>query len=195
MDFEGGQIWRQEVNETAETVPETSQQAIDASMAFVCQARVAGGVCGATARHETNAHMCSRGHFQPGNQARRIHGVRGFETTGRLPDVLRQTVEEFRLAVIADRGGEAEMSTLDAAYIRRLTEAETVVRLIASDLAKRGLFTPRGRVRNTFSRWTEAMNLWDRLAQRIGTDRRARAVSLQDYLARAATVEESRDDG
>jgi hypothetical protein len=127
--------------------------------------------------------MCAGGHFIPGNQARRVHGVRAFETTGRLPDTLRQSVDEFRACVIADRGGAAELSTLESAYCRRLGEAEAVVRLLASDLASRGLFTPRGRVRNTFQRWTEAVALWDRLAQRVGVDRRARALpSLADYL-------------
>jgi hypothetical protein len=141
--------------------------------------------CGADERHATDADRCIRGHVLIGNQTRRVHGVRAFETTGRLPDVLRQTVDEFRESVITDRGGASELSTLEAAYTRRLTEAETVVRLIASDLASRGLFTPRGRVRNTFQRWIEAVNLWDRLAQRVGTDRRARAIpTLRDYLAR-----------
>jgi hypothetical protein len=130
--------------------------------------------------------MCVNGHFVPGNTARRLHGVRGFETTGRIPDVLRQTVEEFREAVLSDRGGSTELSTLEAAYVRRLSEAETVARLLAADLAARGLFTPKGRVRNTFQRWTEAVGLWDRLAQRVGVDRRSRPVpSLRDYLAQA----------
>ena len=140
--------------------------------------------CGATERHAVDAERCVRGHVLVGNQTRRVHGVRAFETSGRLPDVVRQTVEEFRESVITDRGGPSELSTLEAAYVRRLSEAETVARLLAADLAGRGLFTPRGRVRNTFQRWTEAVALWDRLAQRVGTDRRARSVaSLRDYLA------------
>jgi hypothetical protein len=147
--------------------------------------------CGATQRHASNAQMCANGHFIAGNTARRVHGVRAFETTGRLPDVLRQTVEEFRESVIADRGGPSDLSTLEAAYVRRLSEAETVARLLAADLAARGLFTPKGRVRNTFQRWTEAVSLWDRLAQRVGVDRRAHPVpSLRDYLAQAQAPEE-----
>jgi hypothetical protein len=147
--------------------------------------------CGATERHESNGHMCANGHFIAGNTARRLHGVRAFETTGRLPDVLRQTVEEFRESVIADCGGQSDLSTLEAAYVRRLSEAETVSRLLAADLATRGLFTPKGRVRNTFQRWTEAVSLWDRLAQRVGVGRRAHLVpSLRDYLAQTQAPEE-----
>jgi hypothetical protein len=149
--------------------------------------------CGANERHATDADRCIRGHVLIGNQTRRLHGVRAFETTGRLPDVLRQTVEEFRQAVITDRGGSSELSTLEAAYIRRLSEVETVARLLAADLASRGLTTPRGRVRGTFSRWLECLDRWDRLAQRVGTDRRSRAVTLRDYLAQ--TPEVAHDDG
>jgi hypothetical protein len=137
--------------------------------------------CGATEHNESGT-RCARGHVLLGNTDSRKHGVRAFETTGRLPDVLRQTVEEFREAVITDRGGSSELSILEQAYCRRLGETEAVVRLLASDLASRGLFTPRGRVRNTFQRWTEAVSQWDRLAQRIGTERRARPLSLRDYL-------------
>jgi hypothetical protein len=145
--------------------------------------------CGATERHTADADRCVRGHVLVGNQTRRVHGVRAFETTGRLPDVLRQTVEEFRQAVITDRGGSAELSTLEAAYIRRLSEVETVARLLAADLASRGLTTPRGRVRGTFSRWLECLDRWDRLAQRVGTDRRSRTVTLRDYLAHTPEVD------
>jgi hypothetical protein len=122
------------------------------------------------------------------NQIHRTHGTYSFRDRGAaaLPDVLRQTVDEFRESVITDRGGHAELSTLEAAYIRRLAEVETVARLLAADLASRGLTTPRGRVRGTFSRWLECLDRWDRLAQRVGTDRRSRSVSsLRDYLAQA----------
>jgi len=64
-----------------------------------------------------------------------------------------------------------------------LSELETVARLLTSDLAQRGLFTPRGRVRVTFSRWLETLDRWDRYAQRVGADRRARQIpTLQSYL-------------
>jgi hypothetical protein len=125
----------------------------------------------------------------PLNQLRRTHGAYSFRDRGAaaLPDVLRQTVDEFREAVIADRGGASELSTLEGAYIRRLSEVETVARLLAADLASRGLTTPKGRVRGTFSRWLECLDRWDRLAQRVGTDRRARALpTLRDYLTQHA---------
>ena len=82
--------------------------------------------------------------------------------------------------------------TLEAAYIRRLSEVEAVARLLAADLATRGLTTEHGRVRGTFSRWLECLDRWDRLAQRVGTDRRARGLSLTQRLA-AAPLDNDRD--
>jgi hypothetical protein len=143
--------------------------------------------CGA-GPHPTHVGRCERGHGIRGNQLHRTHGAYSFRDRGAaaLPDVLRQTVDEFRESVIADRGGASELSTLEGAYIRRLSEVETVARLLAADLASRGLTTPKGRVRGTFSRWLECLDRWDRLAQRVGTDRRSRSVSsLRDYLAQA----------
>lgn len=76
------------------------------------------------------------------------------------------------------------LSAIEGGYVRRLGELETVSRLLAGDLAQRGLFTPKGRVRSTFSRWLETLDRWDRFAQRVGVERRARRVSsLGEFFA------------
>lgn len=124
------------------------------------------------------------------------HGVHSFETRGSaaLPTDLRVSVEEFRSQVVADRGGMDHLTAIEGGYIRRLGELETVARLLASDLAQRGLFTPRGRVRGTFSRWLETLDRWDKYAQRVGVDRRARQIStLQAYLEQR-TADAAGDD-
>jgi hypothetical protein len=141
--------------------------------------------CGAPV-HATDVNRCANGHVLNGNQAARKHGVRAFETRGGavLPGDLRQSVDEFRAQVITDRGGTDQLTAVEGGYIRRLGELETVARLLASDLAQRGLFTPKGRVRGTFTRWLETLDRWDRYAQRVGADRRAKPVrSLREYLA------------
>ena len=140
--------------------------------------------CGATSLHADDAHRCSAGHVLAGNSAARKTGVRAFETRGpaALPADMRQSVDEFRAQVIADRGGVDELTAVEGAYIRRLAELETVTRLLASDLAQRGLFTPRGRVRGTYGRWLETLDRWDRYAQRVGLERRSKpAPSPADY--------------
>jgi hypothetical protein len=141
--------------------------------------------CGAPP-HTSNAAMCSAGHFIKGNQARRTHGVYSLRDRGEasLPPDLRLTVAEFKAQVVADRGGTAELSAIEAARIGHLAEVETTLRLLAHDLATRGLTTPKGRVRSTFSRWLEALDRWERLAGHVGDGRLARRMpSLKDYLA------------
>ncbi len=150
--------------------------------------------CGA-GPHETTADMCSNGHFVRGNQARRTHGAYSFRDRGEasLPPDLRMTVAEFKSQVITDRGGPQELSAIEAARIGHLAEVETTLRLLASDIARNGLLTKKGRTRTVFGRWLEALDRWERLASHVGDGRRARAVpSLSAYLAQAAPEDNGR---
>lgn len=138
--------------------------------------------CGA-GPHPMHAGICVRGHALRGNQLHRTHGAYSFRDRGdaSLPPDLRMTVAEFKAQVVSDRGGE--LSAIEAARIGHLAEIETTLRLLAHDLATRGLTTAKGRVRSTFSKWLEALDRWERLAGHIGDGRRARHVpSLQEYL-------------
>ena len=70
-------------------------------------------------------------------------------------------------------------------------EVETTLRLLAADLATRGLTTETGRVRSTFGKWLEALDRWEKLAAHISDGRRARQVpSLSAYLAQASEEQE-----
>jgi hypothetical protein len=126
----------------------------------------------------------SDGTLRQGNETALKHGLRRFEQRGAVPDELRVTTEEFRDGLVADQGGADALTTVRAGYCRRLSEIETCVRLLQNDLVQRGLFTPRGRVRNTYSRLLETIDRWDRLAQRLGMERRSKQVpSPQEYWA------------
>jgi hypothetical protein len=165
-------------------------------MTPTCQARTAHGPCGAGA-HEARDGICAKGHALPGNALRRTHGLYSFRDRGEgsLPPDMRMTVAEFKSAVISDRGGPEELSAIEAARIGHLAEIETTLRLLASDLATRGLMTAKGRVRSTFTRWLEALDRWERLAGHIGDGRRARQVpSLAAYLAQASKEQPSKED-
>ena len=141
--------------------------------------------CGA-AVHPSDPTRCENGHVLAGYPGPALkHGARSFEQRGAiaLPPEFRLTVEEFRQAIISDRGGLENLSAIESGYVRRLAELETVARLLASDLGTRGVFTERGRVRSTLAKWLEVANTWDRYAQRIGLERRAKQVaSLAEYL-------------
>ncbi len=143
--------------------------------------------CGA-GPHPTHTGHCDRGHAMPGNQLHRLHGAYSFRDRGdaSLPPDLRMTVGEFKAQVITDRGGLDELSAIEAARIGHLAEVETTLRLLASDIARNGLLTKKGRTRTVFGRWLEALDRWERLASHVGDGRRASAVpSLSAYLAQA----------
>jgi hypothetical protein len=120
-----------------------------------------------------------------GNEFALRSGVRRFEKHGTVAPEIGLSVQDFTARVVTDRGDD--LTAVQSAYVRRLGELETVARLLATDLAQRGLFTPRGRVRSTFSKWLETLDRWDRFAQRVGAERKARPVpSLAEYLERRA---------
>ncbi|MBA2305204.1 MAG: hypothetical protein H0W08_21600, partial [Acidobacteria bacterium] len=79
------------------------------------------------------------------------------------------------------------LTAIEAGYVRRMAELETVTRLLASDLAQRGMFTTKGRVRNTFSRWLETLDRWDRYAQRIGVHRQPKRVDPLEAVRQAVS--------
>jgi hypothetical protein len=131
------------------------------------------------------------GAFISGNAANLRSGVRRFEKHGTVAPEVGLSVQEFSAQVVVDRG--EELTAVQSAYVRRLGELETVARLLATDLAQRGLFTPRGRVRSTFSRWLETLDRWDRFAQRVGVERKARPVpTLAEYIEARRATEQAR---
>ena len=140
--------------------------------------------------HPEFADRWADGTVRPGNQTARKHGVDAYESRGAvaLPTDLRVTVDEFRNQVIRDRGGVDALTAIEAGYIRRLAELETVARLLATDLAARGLMTAKGRVRSTFSRWLEALDRWDKYALRVGMESRRPTLTLTQRLAAASPL-------
>ena len=124
--------------------------------------------------------------FAAGNVAARTTGIRAFKDRGAaaLPPAFREELEAFRAGVEADRGGPSELTTIGAGHARRLTEIEAIVRLLAADLEVRGLLTQRGRVQSTCLALLQAVDRWDRLAQRLGLERRSKRVPTPDEVLR-----------
>jgi hypothetical protein len=144
--------------------------------------------CGTTERHASNADMCRNGHFVRNNAARRIHGVRAFETNGdrAIPEDLRISADDMAARVIADKGGLENCSTLLREYIQQTRNIRVVLDLLSRDMVQHGLFTQKKRVRNVFQRWLETLDRFDRFATKVGLEREARQVaSLSAYLASA----------
>lgn len=115
--------------------------------------------------------------WQPANSGALRDGVRRFETRGVLPADLRVSVDDFRDQVVLDQGGLGELSAIRSAYIRRLVDLETCARLLMRDFATHGVLTERGRVRASFDRFLALTDRWDRLASKLGMERRSRNVT------------------
>jgi hypothetical protein len=133
--------------------------------------------------------------FQPGNQDRRDHGVRGLEVRlragGELPAELLVEMTAFRENVIADRGGPSELSEIERGFIQRLVELETFCRLLAGNIQARGIVTRAGRVRTAYTLFLSTIDRWDRVAGRLGMARRAKRVpTLHEYLDERAAAQE-----
>jgi hypothetical protein len=106
-------------------------------------------------------------------------GVPEVEVINRLGDL-----DGFQSGLEQDQGG-SDLPTIRSGYIKRLTEIEGLCRLLGADLVARGIFTPRGRVRNTFTAFMTAVTTWDKVAQRLGMERRSKDVgdlSINDYI-------------
>jgi hypothetical protein len=141
--------------------------------------------------HPLYADRWADGTVRVGNDVARKHGAdSGAVKRGQLPEDLRVTIDEFRSGLITDQGGAEELTTLQAGYITRLTDLEVCSRLLQADLVARGLITPKGRVRSSYDRLLATFVCWDRFAQRLGFERRARPIpSLQEYLERATPAQ------
>jgi hypothetical protein len=124
------------------------------------------------------------GKFGTGNQFARRHGVAAYQAYGEraLSPEFRAELADFRAGVEADQGGASELTTIGAGYVRRLVEVEGVLRLLMADFQQRGFLTHRGNVRSTYNAFMLAIDRWDRLAQRLGIDRRARPVPSLDQV-------------
>jgi hypothetical protein len=78
--------------------------------------------------------------------------------------------------VLSDQGGESELSTLEHSYIEKLGDIDTSIRLLTHDIAVNGLLTPGGRVREVYDKLLAGLAAFDRYAQRVGLERKAKRV-------------------
>lgn len=123
------------------------------------------------------------------NQHARQHGL----YAARQPAELVAEVEAFAGGVVSDQGGAEELSTIERAYVGRLSRLELSLRLLEADIAEHGLVTSAGGVRKVYAQYLLGVDRWDRLAQRLGLRRRARAVNFQERLATALAAKSERE--
>jgi hypothetical protein len=105
------------------------------------------------------------GRFRPGNQASRKHGLYAVKPED-APDLDVTALDDFTSGVISDLGGESDLTTLERGYVAKLRSVEALCQLAVRNIEKVGL-TARSE-----ALLLQAIDRWDRLASRLGKDRR-----------------------
>jgi hypothetical protein len=151
-----------------------------------------GPIAESPAQGEKRPHPTDPRRWADGTQRQGVSGVAtksGLYATGHCSPELAAIIgdlDAFRAGVLTDQGGHADIETIRRGYVDKLTSVEGLYRLLAADVMRRGIFTPRGRVRNTFTALLAVIEKWDRLAQRLGMERRqkdALDLSAAEYAA------------
>lgn len=136
--------------------------------------------CGTEAPVGTNnCGLC--GCIMPGNQLGLRHGLRRYQDKGTLPADVRDYIEDFRAQLIADQGGEGELTAIRRGLVDKLVDLEVGVRLLLAEVVRRGIDSRPGK-----AAWTQALRTieaWHRIGNTLGLERRAKRVpSLAEYL-------------
>lgn len=125
--------------------------------------------------HPSIAGRNADGTLRPGTAIALTDGL--FARRESLPpdrQLLIADIDGFRAGLIADQGGESELTTLRGAYVERLVQVELLLRLLAAALRDHGIWSRRGQL--VFTQFMAATERFDRLARVLGLERRAREV-------------------
>ena len=114
--------------------------------------------------------------FKVGNQVAVKHGLYAKQPEAILPAELHADLDRFVADVITDLGGAEALSTIQAGYVDKLRQVEALCQLALLHITKNG-FTSKSE-----AMLLQAVDRWDRLAQRLGLQRLARPVNPLDAV-------------
>jgi len=138
--------------------------------------------CGREAEAIGKGQCSACGCWLPANEGALTHGGRRLQTGNgsRLDEVNRTSIRD---AVLADLGGESEVSTVLYELCEDFAAACVLRNLAWAHIAAVGPLTLKGRRRAVVSLYLEASGRAERLASRIGLERKAPpGPSLTEYL-------------
>jgi hypothetical protein len=164
---------------TSQPIPENgSTDGVDTAADIQPAAERVCGRCGTS--NAQPADRCSRCQsWLPGNAGAVTTGIYRKEP----PNDLRESADALIAGIIADRGGVEELTTTERATVRNLGDLAILLQLLTNEMAKGGLLTPGGNVRQVYAQYLAGLDRFDRLIARIGLDRRAkRVVSMMDAM-------------
>ena len=128
--------------------------------------------CGSEVSPATNCSRC--GAFLPGNEANLRHGLRRYQTDGTLPIELAEQIRRFREELVADQGGETEMTAVRRGMVDKLVDLEVGARLLMSEVVRRKIDSRPGKA--AYSMLLGTLDRWHRFAVSVGAERRAKPV-------------------
>lgn len=118
-----------------------------------------------------------RGRWRPGNTAALVLCGRRLALCGHQDALQVARRDEIREGLVADLGGEPELSTAKRVVVDRLAEAELLAQVYFAHLSEARPMTERGRTRAATLAYVQASDRVARLAGQLGLERRARSVA------------------
>ena len=94
-----------------------------------------------------------------------------------FPGLLIWAVAARRSATAGSEATALMSAAIRSRAVRNLGEVDAFVRLAADDIRRNGFFTERGRTRSIVFTFLQLLDRWDRYAQRLGMERRAKPVT------------------
>jgi hypothetical protein len=134
------------------------------------------------------------GHFAKGNTLRMTHGLRCDRAAeAQLPgqEQLAALLPARRAAILAELGGLDTAIARDEVdrYLRLVVLGET----IWNDLAQKGVLTAKGKRRAALNAFLAISDRIDRLTNKLGIERKAKAAGFAERLACAMKDRETAD--
>ena len=122
--------------------------------------------------------------FKKGNTAAFKHGLARDKAKRTLTDEdIRAAIDAFNEQLTSDQGGPSELTAIRGGRVRRLTDLEAMLHICAKDITTKGFFTAGGGARATVNTFMQLLDRWDKLAERLGMERRTKPVAtLEAFL-------------
>jgi hypothetical protein len=119
--------------------------------------------------------------FLPGDTRHLKHGLHSQQLRDQ-PDIAAWHKEEVA-AITADRGGEAEQSTLARGCIREVARCEIILAALGGELLEGGVLTGKGKTRAVTGMYLKVLDRYVNLIRILGLERRTKPVDLAQAFA------------
>jgi hypothetical protein len=100
------------------------------------------------------------------------------------PDVAAWHAEQVS-AIMADLGGEAELSSLARASVREVARLEVILAALGEDLLRTGVLTGKGKSRSATTVYLHVLDRFTRLSQALGLARTPKSLGTLADVSRA----------